>query len=489
MSGGPNRRTFDAGGPNPLVHRFRTRHQKDSESAEAFITSLHTLSEHCGFGERRENEILYQLIIGIRDAKLSKRLQLDDKTTLEKASIQVRQEEQVNSQQPVVRGSQPTPNSQPTLEEARAKRYDSKKPKATSHGVQQRSSYQRPQKDQKNPAVKCRRCGQQPGHSRAECPAAQVRCEKCHKVGHYTRLCQTKSLGDLTTEDAPAVFLGELGDQSFTEPWMIEISVNDTPTKFKIDTGADVTALPETLFKALESSLSPASLKIRSADGTDMRVLGKFQAWLSTPDASSRQDVYVIRGQKNALLGRPAIIALNLLARLAAVNSESAVDIKREFPKLFTGLGKIPGGYTIKLQPNATPYALSSPRRVPLPLMTAVKEELDRMLATGVISKVDQPTAWCAGMVVRPKPNDRVRICVDLSKLNESVQRERLLLPSVDHTLGQLQGAKFFSKLDANSGFWQISLAEESAPITTFITPFGRFWFNRLPFGITSAPE
>ena len=119
--------------------------------------------------------------------------------------------------------------------------------------------------------------------------------------------------------------------------------MNDTPTKFKIDTGADVTALPETLFKALESSLSPTSLKIRSADGTDMRVLGKFQAWLSTPDASSRQDVYVIRGQKNALLGRPAIIALNLLARLAAVNSESAVDIKREFPKLFTGLGKIPG--------------------------------------------------------------------------------------------------------------------------------------------------
>ena len=190
------------------ICRFRTRHQQDSESAEAFITSLHTLSEHCGFGERRENEILYQLIIGIRDAKLSKRLQLDDKITLEKASIQVRQEEQVNSQQPVVRGSQPTPNSQPTLEEARAKRYDSKKPKATSHGVQQRLSYQRQQKDQKNPAVKCRRCGQQPGHSRAECPAAQVKCEKCHKVGHYKRLCQTKSLGDLTTEDAPSCVSG-----------------------------------------------------------------------------------------------------------------------------------------------------------------------------------------------------------------------------------------------------------------------------------------
>ena len=46
-----------------------------------------------------------------------------------------------------------------------------------------------------------------------------------------------------------------------------------------------------------------------------------------------------------------------------------------------------------------------------------------------------------------------------------------------------------FSKLDANSGFWQIELSKESALRTTFITPFGRFCFNRIPFGITSAPE
>ena len=46
-----------------------------------------------------------------------------------------------------------------------------------------------------------------------------------------------------------------------------------------------------------------------------------------------------------------------------------------------------------------------------------------------------------------------------------------------------------FSKLDANSGFYQIPLSEESRLLTTFITPFGRSCFNRLPFGITSAPE
>ena len=88
-----------------------------------------------------------------------------------------------------------------------------------------------------------------------------------------------------------------------------------------------------------------------------------------------------------------------------------------------------------------------------------------------------------------PKPNNTVRICVDLTHLNKSVCRERHPLPAVEQTLAQLAGARVFSKLDANSGFWQIPLSQESALLTTFITPFGCYCFHRLPFGITSAPE
>ena len=159
------------------------------------------------------------------------------------------------------------------------------------------------------------------------------------------------------------------------------------------------------------------------------------------------------------------------------------------FPQLFQGLGKLQGQYHIKLKDNAQPFALTVPRRVAIPLLPKVKEELERMEAMGVISKVDEPTDWCAGLVVVPKSNGQVRICVDLTKLNKSVCQERHLLPSVEQILAQLEGAKVFSKLDANSGFWQIELAPESAKLTTFISPFGRFCFNRLPFGITSAPE
>ena len=121
--------------------------------------------------------------------------------------------------------------------------------------------------------------------------------------------------------------------------------------------------------------------------------------------------------------------------------------------------------------------------------MPRVKEELECMEKIGVITKISEPTEWCAGIVVVPKPNGKIRICVDLTKLNESVCRERHVLPAVDHVLAQLSGATVFSKLDTNSGFWQIRLAEESRKLTTFITPMGRYCFNRLPFGITSAPE
>ena len=78
---------------------------------------------------------------------------------------------------------------------------------------------------------------------------------------------------------------------------------------------------------------------------------------------------------------------------------------------------------------------------------------------------------------------------VDLTKLNEYVQRENHPLPSVDVNLGKLAGAKCFTKLDANSGFWQIKLSEGSKPLTTFITPWGHYCFNVLPYGISSGSE
>ena len=179
-------------------------------------------------------------------------------------------------------------------------------------------------------------------------------------------------------------------------------------------------------------------------------MLGQAVVQLTYEGRSCKQPIYIIEGLKNNLLGIPAIIALQLLTK---VDSIQPGNVHKSFPRLFQGLGTLKGDYQIQLKSDAKPYVLYTARNVPIPLRVKVKQELTRMEKLGVISKVDKPTRWCAGMVVVPKKFGDVRICVDLKPLNESVLRETHPLPGVDETLAQLTGATVMSKLDANSGF------------------------------------
>ena len=86
-------------------------------------------------------------------------------------------------------------------------------------------------------------------------------------------------------------------------------------------------------------------------------------------------------------------------------------------------------------------------------------------------------------MVVVPKKNGVVRICVDLKALNKNVLRENHPIPKVDDTSTHMAGAAIFSKLYTISGFWEIPLLPESRLFTTFIIPFRRYAIHKLPFG------
>ena len=271
---------------------------------------------------------------------------------------------------------------------------------------------------------------------------------------------------------------------------MERIQINGENVEFKLDCGADVTSIPERLCKPeRDGKLQEPKKRLLGPGRYPFKVKGCFKANMAAEGHSTSQYMYIVSGLEHALLSRPALTALKLVERVDAV-METETDFRAAYPDVFQGLGKLKEPYHIELDHGAIPVALSAPRRVPLPLRDAVQTELNRMEDMGVISKVTEPTEWCSGMVLVPKPGKKPpRICVDLTPLNLVVKRERHILPAVDQTLAMMKNAKVFTKLDARFGFWQIPLTPESRPLTTFITPFGRYQFNRLPFGIASAPE
>ena len=179
-------------------------------------------------------------------------------------------------------------------------------------------------------------------------------------------------------------------------------------------------------------------------------MLGKFKANLKRGSKETNQDIYVVKDLKEPLLGKKAIEQLDLIKRINMVETketsiESGEDcgskMKRKYPNLFKGLGKLEKEYKITMKKDAKPFKSSALRRISLPMRKKVKKELDRLLQEDIIRPVTKPTDWCAGLVVVPKQNDAVRLCIYLTKLNEGVQRENYPLPKTEELLGELAGA------------------------------------------------
>ena len=118
-----------------------------------------------------------------------------------------------------------------------------------------------------------------------------------------------------------------------------------------------------------------------------------------------------------------------------------------------------------------------------------MKIELDKMVADKIITPVTEPMDRVSCVLAVPKKDGSVRICLDPKDLNTAIKRSHYPLPTVEDDASRLTNAKIFSVVDTKSGFWQVKSAESFSYHTTFNTPFGRFRWLRMPFGISSAPE
>ena len=294
-------------------------------------------------------------------------------------------------------------------------------------------------------------------------------------MDHFQVVClnSQRTVREVETVD-DEFFLGNV-HESKCERWMIDVMIQGRPMTFKVDTGADVNVITHDHFKQMTNMppLKRCAPRVTSVGGA-LEVCGVFRGEMSYKDKVMMDDFFVVEtAMSHNLLSRSASCALGVVQFVDGVVAHSDVFGA-------TGLMQtIP--IHIELADNAVPAAVTTARGVPLPMMKDVQEELKRMESSGIIQSVTDPTDWCAPMVPVKKHSGGVRICVDFKELYRSVKREVHPIPTFEQLSSQFAGSSQFSKLDASSGFFQMPLSEESKPLTTFLTPFGRKMFCRLP--------
>ena len=487
-------------GERNIIHErfvFNSLRQSATEPFDSFYTNLRAQAKRCQYTTMTDELIRDRIVLGVHGDDLRKKLiSTGNKLTLDQALRFCRAQEVAgNAMREFSTSSTTSISTAKSVAAVNAKKYRPKpKPRTSLANITPNSS--------SSTTRPCQWCGRE-SHPRDKCPAKDAQCNKCKKKGHFANVCRSQPSKSSTfsrstnevnaRESSPKLFTGELAVDSLSSQneWTVTLDVNSHTLNLKLDSGADATIISASEPLVQEAELQPTKTELVGPANQPITCFGTFQANLTYKDKSWLETVYVVPNQTRNLLSRTACSQLNLLTcNVDSLANTTDTDYRSEYSSLFTGLGTLKSyAYKIALCDDVTPKCIYSARTVPHPLRPKVKSALKEMVDIGVISPVHESTDWCSGMVVVPKPDNTVRICVDLTHLNSAVKREIHPMKSVDESLAQLGSSTTFSKLDANSGFWQIPLDDSSRLLTTFLTSEGRYCFNRLPFGISSAPE
>ena len=447
-------------------YKFFCRKQEEGESFESYLSAIEDLVDTCNFGDLRDSLIRDRIVTGLTSAAITKQLLGIRNLTLAKCIDVCRShylaEEQLSNMGNAV---------------------------SILHQVNVNKS-------QSQPAIDCLFCGRRHVKNKASCPAWGKVCSKCGKRNHFAKCCKSPNVHSITQQPESCLSdtINNLHDRrKLRKSVYADMVVNGHTVKFQLDTGATANLIPKKYVP--EEAILDTTSKLTMWNGATFIPAGTAILDVTNPKSGNvyKLNFIVVEEELMPILGVEAVTDLDLIN----INFDNFVYASvcaptvffDKYPRVFDdGLGQLPGKVKLSLNQDVRPRVLPT-RRVPLAIRERFKQELDRLLALGVIAKVDGPSDWVSQIAVVLKRNGDLRICIDPKPLNEALRREHFQLPVLDDLLSELAGAKYFTKVDLSSAFWHLELEEESSMLTTFSTPYGRFRWLRLPFGLKVSSE
>ncbi|XGW15781.1 hypothetical protein V3C99_001322, partial [Haemonchus contortus] len=371
---------------------------------------------------------------------------------------------------------------------------------------------------EKRNEIECFNC--EGNHYARQCKSKPWFCKKCRKTGHKEKFCdilrQKKPVvQDETTKKvwkrnreakggrkAPrrqvrTVEIANAAIEADCPRMYIDAIVNNCDVRFLLDTGSDITLLNENTWKMMGSPvLERTNIVVKNASGENMKIYGKLKCQIKMKGVETKGYAYVT--PYNSLIGLEWIRAneemkYHLEMMAAEVKMSSMVKIEEELKKTYPGVFEEGLGCCTKeqvdlqLNPNVRPVFCNS-RPVPHAALEAVNAELERLVRINVIEPVSH-SEWAAPIVCVKKQNGKLRICADFSTgLNRALQSYDYPLPIPEDIFASLNGGTIFSQIDLSDAYLQLELSEESKKKVVINTHKGLFRYNRLPFGIKTAP-
>ncbi|UYV68139.1 hypothetical protein LAZ67_5003162, partial [Cordylochernes scorpioides] len=301
-----------------------------------------------------------------------------------------------------------------------------------------------------------------------------------------TNSCKVRQIvGSPEPEMIQEFVIQSVENTNLTEDWYEEVKIKGKKANMKLDTGAQCNVLPLSLAGRLNLDIQRSPVKsLISFSGHRIPVEGQSLAMCMVKNMTAYICFIISRDNTCPILGRQTCSNLGLVKR---VNTCQAIT--QEYQELFEGIGCLKGyEYEAKFQISDMNMQVRPPRPIPLSIKERVKKELEELEDNGIIKKLNYPTPISSQMVIA-KQKEKISICIDPSDINKVILRSHFPLQTFDQIAVNLHGSKYFTKLDLKKGYWQFKVAPNSQRYFTFSTPWGRYMFLRVPFGIKTAPE